>query len=64
MGILCRHTADGFAGARSFDEVGALLAALADAPPCASVLIKGSRFMKMERVVAALLGTGGSSHAA
>ena len=64
VGILCRHTADGFAGARSFDEVGALLAALADAPPCASVLIKGSRFMKMERVVAALLGTGGSSHAA
>ena len=63
VGVLCRHTADAFAGARSFDEVGALLAALADAPPCASVLIKGSRFMKMERVVAALLGTGGSSHA-
>lgn len=63
VGTLCRHTADVFAGARSFNEVGTLLAALADAPPCASVLIKGSRFMQMERVVAALLGSGGSSHA-
>jgi UDP-N-acetylmuramoyl-tripeptide--D-alanyl-D-alanine ligase len=63
VGTLCRHTADVFAGARAFDEVSALLAALSDAPQCASVLIKGSRFMQMERVVAALLGSGGSSHA-
>ena len=33
-----------------------LLAALGDAPASASVLVKGSRFMRMEQVVAALAG--------
>ncbi len=41
-------------GSRHFDSVAALLLALADAPPAASVLVKGSRFMKMEQVVHAL----------
>jgi UDP-N-acetylmuramoyl-tripeptide--D-alanyl-D-alanine ligase len=49
-GALCAH-----AGAhRQFDNVGALLAALPQAPAAASVLVKGSRFMKMEQVVQAL----------
>jgi UDP-N-acetylmuramoyl-tripeptide--D-alanyl-D-alanine ligase len=49
---------------RHFDDVPALLAALGDAPAVASVLVKGSRFMAMERVVAALkaqAGTGGAA---
>jgi UDP-N-acetylmuramoyl-tripeptide--D-alanyl-D-alanine ligase len=44
--------------ARHFDDVDALAAALvADAVRGATVLVKGSRFMRMERVVAALAGT-------
>ena len=39
---------------RHFGTVATLLQALADAPPAASVLVKGSRFMKMEQVVQAL----------
>jgi len=41
--------------ARHFDGVEALLAALPQAPQAASLLVKGSRFMRMERVVQALL---------
>ncbi len=68
-GTLCAH-----AGAeRHFDTVTGLLPALAhDAPAAASVLVKGSRFMKMERVVQALQHAssaraspqGGAAHAA
>jgi UDP-N-acetylmuramoyl-tripeptide--D-alanyl-D-alanine ligase len=48
-------TLSAHAGAtRHFDDVGALLQALPEAPRAASVLVKGSRFMKMERVVRAL----------
>ncbi len=54
-GPLCAHAASAYgAGARHFDAVEELLAALPEAPAAASVLVKGSRFMKMERVVAAL----------
>jgi UDP-N-acetylmuramoyl-tripeptide--D-alanyl-D-alanine ligase len=50
VGALCAH-----AGAqRHFKDTPALLAALAQKPPAASVLVKGSRFMKMEQVVQAL----------
>ena len=49
--------------ARHFERVEDLLAALPDAPSCASALVKGSRFMRMERVVAALRHEG-SGHAA
>jgi len=53
-GPLCVHAANAFAGARHFDSVAGLLGALGQAPDCAAVVIKGSRFMKMEQVVAAL----------
>ncbi len=55
-GALCRYAADAYGpGARHFATVPELLAALKAAPECASVLVKGSRFMKMEQVVAALV---------
>jgi UDP-N-acetylmuramoyl-tripeptide--D-alanyl-D-alanine ligase len=54
-GPLCAHAAAAYGpAAHHFDEVAALLMALPEAPAAASVLVKGSRFMKMERVVAAL----------
>ena len=49
--------------ARHFASREALLAALAAEPDVASVLVKGSRFMKMEQVVAALQA-GEGAHAA
>ena len=59
-GDLCTHAAHAYgAGARHFADTPALLAALgassAGEPPFGSVLVKGSRFMGMERVVAALI---------
>jgi UDP-N-acetylmuramoyl-tripeptide--D-alanyl-D-alanine ligase len=44
--------------ARHWAEVPALLAALPEAPDAAAVLVKGSRFMRMERVVQALQAEG------
>jgi UDP-N-acetylmuramoyl-tripeptide--D-alanyl-D-alanine ligase len=61
-GALCRHAADAFAGARHFEHAEALIAALKQAPQAAAIVVKGSRFMKMERVVAAL--SEGAPHAA
>jgi UDP-N-acetylmuramoyl-tripeptide--D-alanyl-D-alanine ligase len=61
-GALCRHAADAFAGARHFEDAPALIAALGEAPQAAAIVVKGSRFMKMERVVAAL--SEGAAHAA
>jgi UDP-N-acetylmuramoyl-tripeptide--D-alanyl-D-alanine ligase len=50
VGALCAHV-----GAhRHFKDVPTLLAALVLKPPAVSVLVKGSRFMKMEQVVQAL----------
>ena len=52
LGELTRAAAEAFAGARHFDTMDALLAAVRTAlPQCGSVLVKGSRFMRMERVV-------------
>jgi len=58
LGALSRHAADAFGpGAMHFTEVEQLLAALrASVGPQGTVLVKGSRFMKMERVVQALAG--------
>ncbi|WP_457389188.1 UDP-N-acetylmuramoyl-tripeptide--D-alanyl-D-alanine ligase [Roseateles sp. P5_E1] len=49
-------------GARAFDNTAALIAALTEQPSVAQTLVKGSRFMKMEQVVAAL--QTGDAHAA
>ena len=58
-------TRAGGAEARHFGDIEALDAAvLAQLPRIASVLVKGSRFMKMERVADALAGTSGGHHAA
>ena len=61
VGELMRHAVQD-TGARHFATVAELLASIDEAPPYASVLIKGSRFMKMEQVVAALQ-SGGSDAA-
>jgi UDP-N-acetylmuramoyl-tripeptide--D-alanyl-D-alanine ligase len=50
--------------ARAFDTPAALIAALKEQPDAAQTLVKGSRFMKMEQVVAALQTTSGDMHAA
>jgi len=51
MGEASAATVQAFGtGARSFDSVDALVCAIREAPP-AHVLVKGSRFMRMERVV-------------
>ena len=70
-GALCTHAAAAYGpGARHFDTTEALIAALGSAPACASVLVKGSRFMRMENVVGALqqrsdeTGREGDAHAA
>ena len=55
-GPLSAHSARAYGhGARHFADVPSLIQALASAPAVASVLIKGSRFMAMERVVQALM---------
>jgi len=58
-GTLCAHAAQAYgAAARHFADTPALIAALGDSaatePAYASALVKGSRFMGMERVVALL----------
>lgn len=63
VGTLATHASAAFSGARHFADMASLLTDLSAAPDCASVLVKGSRFMKTEQVVAALLATGGA-HAA
>lgn len=55
VGPMCVHAAKAFDGARHFEVVDDLIAALSEAPNCAAVVVKGSRFMKMEHVVSALL---------
>jgi len=62
-GALCAHAVRAFgAGARHFTGTANVIDALHEAPRCASALIKGSRFMGMERVVRALMPQEGTSH--
>ena len=59
LGEQARHAVDAFgAGARHFATVDALSAAVGDG----TILVKGSRFMRMERVVAALSGITEGGH--
>ena len=68
VGELCAHAAAAYgkpaggAGARHFDSVDTMIAALGQAAPVHAALVKGSRFMRMPRVVQALLQE--SAHAA
>jgi UDP-N-acetylmuramoyl-tripeptide--D-alanyl-D-alanine ligase len=66
-GAASSEAARAFDGARHFDTVVELLAALPQGPGAASVVVKGSRFMKMEQVVNALIQTSphvsGAPHA-
>jgi UDP-N-acetylmuramoyl-tripeptide--D-alanyl-D-alanine ligase len=64
VGETSRHAAQAFEGARHFASVAELIAALRDAPDCRAVVVKGSRFMKTEQIVAALLANAGEAHAA
>ncbi len=64
-GAQCAAAAAAYgAGARHFDTTEQLIAALAASPACNSVLVKGSRFMRMETVVAALQQRGDARGAA
>jgi UDP-N-acetylmuramoyl-tripeptide--D-alanyl-D-alanine ligase len=59
LGDLCVHSAQAFGAARHFKDMDSLLAVVtAQVDGFQSVVVKGSRFMKMERVVQALLSRG------
>jgi UDP-N-acetylmuramoyl-tripeptide--D-alanyl-D-alanine ligase len=59
LGDLCVHSAQAFGAARHFEDMDRLLSVVtAQVDGFHSVVVKGSRFMKMERVVQALLSRG------
>ena len=59
LGDLCVHSAQAFGAARHFEDMDSLLSFVtAQVDGFQSVVVKGSRFMKMERVVQALLSRG------
>jgi UDP-N-acetylmuramoyl-tripeptide--D-alanyl-D-alanine ligase len=63
LGDLCAHAAQAFGAARHFDNMAALLDAVrAQAPKVQSIVVKGSRFMKMEQVVEALVQLASDIH--
>ncbi|MEO7941085.1 MAG: UDP-N-acetylmuramoylalanyl-D-glutamyl-2, 6-diaminopimelate--D-alanyl-D-alanine ligase, partial [Burkholderiaceae bacterium] len=65
LGPLSVHASDGFPGAQHCDTMAALIDAVrARMPTVASVLVKGSRFMAMERVVTALIDDASQGQAA
>ncbi|NMM75930.1 hypothetical protein B2J86_13420 [Acidovorax sp. SRB_14] len=55
LGVQAAHAAAAFGGGRHFDNMARLQTAVREAlPTVGSVLVKGSRFMKMEQVLAAI----------
>jgi UDP-N-acetylmuramoyl-tripeptide--D-alanyl-D-alanine ligase len=65
LGDLCLHAGQAYGAAHHFDNMDSLLAAVAqNAAQFQSIVVKGSRFMKMERVVEALqaLANGQEHH--
>ncbi len=54
-GAMTAEAAKAFPGARHFDGTASLISALAEMPDARAVVVKGSRFMRMEQVVAALM---------
>ena len=63
VGELARHASRAFGRpARHFETMETLNEEVASVPPGASVLVKGSRFMKMERVVQKLTGAAVGGH--
>jgi UDP-N-acetylmuramoyl-tripeptide--D-alanyl-D-alanine ligase len=58
LGVQSAYAVAAFGGARHFDNMASLQAAVREAlPTVGSVLVKGSRFMKMEQVVEAMAAT-------
>lgn len=63
LGDLCVHAAQAFVRANHFEGMDSLLtAATQNVAHFQSVVVKGSRFMKMERVVEALLSQGATNN--
>ena len=61
-GPLAIHAAIAFGGGRHFGDIGTLSEAVrTNLAQCASIAVKGSRFMAMERVVAALTASAASA---
>jgi UDP-N-acetylmuramoyl-tripeptide--D-alanyl-D-alanine ligase len=58
LGSASMHAGTAFGGAPHFDTMAALIDALRQAPAFNAVVVKGSRFMQMEQVVAALTEKG------
>jgi UDP-N-acetylmuramoyl-tripeptide--D-alanyl-D-alanine ligase len=62
LGALCQFTGQAFGAARHFEDMDSLLVAVQQsAEQFQSIVVKGSRFMKMERVVEALQALDGES---